>query len=154
MIFSSFNNISSSDPNGFQIKPIKYVIDLIAPVLTRIFNVSLTSGTFPSRMQIAKVVPVFKRGDKTNVLNYHPISFLSVFSKDLEKVIPTRLINFAKKHKIIAHFQHGFIKSRSAETALCAQKEFILRNFENKHVVLALFVDFKKHLTVLTTKFF
>lgn len=49
-------------------------------------------------------------------------------------------------------FQHGFRKNRSTETALLAQKEFILGNFEERRLVLALFIDFKKAFDSLNHK--
>ena len=38
--------------------------NLIIDPLTYIFNLSLTNGQVPSRMKIAKVIQVFKKGDK------------------------------------------------------------------------------------------
>lgn len=42
---------------------IKEIIDLIVQPLTYITNVSLSSGTVPDQMKIARVVPLFKTGD-------------------------------------------------------------------------------------------
>lgn len=68
-----------------QIKPIKYVIDILGSPLTHIFNVAFDSGTFPKPMQLAKVTVLHKRGDVNNLSNYRPMSILPVFSKGLEK---------------------------------------------------------------------
>ena len=48
-----------------QFKPfiISKVIHLLAYPLTHIFNISLSSGIFPNRMKLAKVIPVYKKGD-------------------------------------------------------------------------------------------
>jgi hypothetical protein len=40
------------------------------------FNLSVTSATFPSLWKQIAVIPVFKKGDNTNVNNYRPISIL------------------------------------------------------------------------------
>lgn len=61
-------------------------------------------------------------------------------------------MNLANKHKIITPFQHGFMKNRSIETALCAKKEFILHNFQNKNLVLALFLNFRKAVDCINHK--
>ena len=42
---------------------------------------------------------------------------LSVFSKPLEKLMHNRLLLFLKKHNILACEQHGFMESKSTETA-------------------------------------
>ena len=105
---------------------------------------SLTTGVFPSRMQIAKVSVIYKSGEKNNLSNYRPVSVLPIFSKGLEKVINNRIENFSKKHNLLTDCQHGFRKRRSTETALLVQKETILKNFETKVITLGIFLDFSK----------
>ena len=51
--------------------------------LVHIFNLSFSTGIFPSEMKIAKVIPLFKNGNKSDFYNYRPISLLSQFSKIL-----------------------------------------------------------------------
>jgi hypothetical protein len=46
---------------------------------------------FPERLKFSEVVPLFKKGSKTDLSNYRPVSFLPVFSKLIEKVIYKRL---------------------------------------------------------------
>ena len=46
-----------------------------------IFNLSLNTGIFPDRMKVAKVTPIFKKGEKSSISNYRPISVLPCFSK-------------------------------------------------------------------------
>ena len=55
--------------------------DEIKDILFLIFKTSLQQGTFPNKLKIAKVTPLFKSGDAENVTNYRPISVLPVFSK-------------------------------------------------------------------------
>ena len=50
-----------------------------------IFDLSPKSGTFPKKMKIARVTPVFKSGD-TLMTNFRPISVLPCFSKMLERI--------------------------------------------------------------------
>ena len=64
----------------------KESIDYIVIPLTHIINKSLTSGIVPHSMNIARVMPIFKSGNKHNFGNYRPISILPAFSKILEKV--------------------------------------------------------------------
>lgn len=75
---------------------------------------------------------------------YRPISILPVFSKGLEKIILKRLTSFADRFQILTSAQYGFRKHMSTESALLAQKEYILENFENKNMVLGIFLDFTK----------
>ena len=59
---------------------------------------TLNSGICPDKLQIAKVIPIFKKGDSTQFTNYIPISLLPVISKVgiLEKIIYNNCIVFLK----------------------------------------------------------
>ncbi|MCZ6924569.1 MAG: hypothetical protein O7D30_03750, partial [Rickettsia endosymbiont of Ixodes persulcatus] len=71
---------------------------VIAPCLTFIYNFAMSSGTFPKKMQIAKVLALFKGGNKNELGNYRPISILPVFSKGLEKIVIVMLIKHFLTH--------------------------------------------------------
>jgi hypothetical protein len=93
------------------------MLTLHKKTLVHIFNASLKSGVFPDKIKIAKVRPLYKKGDRHEVCNYRPISILSVFSKILEKLVYNRLISFVTKHTILTDVQNGFRKNKSTETA-------------------------------------
>ena len=54
------------------------------------------NGIVPDRLKLAKIIPLFKKGDKHLSCNYRPISLLSIFDKIFEILIYGRLINFFK----------------------------------------------------------
>lgn len=85
--FVSLKNSKSIDVNGLQIRPIKFAFDLLLPVITHIFNLSLSTGIFPGKMQHAKVTVLYKSRDKNILSNYRPVSVLPVISKGLEKYL-------------------------------------------------------------------
>jgi hypothetical protein len=66
----------------------------IKKLLAHIWNASLESGAFPDILKIAKVKLLHKKGDKSNMQNYRPISRLCDFSKILEKPTYNRLTSF------------------------------------------------------------
>ena len=61
-----------------------HLADYIKP-LTYLINKSFETGIFPDELKIAKIVPIFKSGDKTLVSNYRPISVLSFSLKSLKQ---------------------------------------------------------------------
>ena len=55
--------------------------------LKYLFNLSIEKGIFPDDLKIAKVTPIYKTDDKSNLSNYRPISVLSCFLKILERIM-------------------------------------------------------------------
>jgi hypothetical protein len=89
----------SADYDDIPVSLIKKCITLVKKPLVHIYNISLNSDVFPNVWKIAKVIPLYKKGDRSDYKNYRPISVLPVFSKMLERVMFNRLITFViKKH--------------------------------------------------------
>ena len=78
--------------------------------LTYFFNLCLHTATFPDRLKVALVIPIFKSGDKHRFTNYRPISLLSVFSKILEILLHDNLSSFLEETSILFEHQFGFRK--------------------------------------------
>ena len=62
-----------------------------------IFNLSFEQGVVPNKFKIARVISIYKSGDKNNLINYIPISILPAFSKIIERAVVNRLTNYFKK---------------------------------------------------------
>ena len=86
--------------------------------LCHIFNTSLSEGTFPDRMKMAKVIPLYKGKDMDLMINYRPISLLITLSKLLEKIMYTRLYRYLETQKLLYSSQYGFRTKRSCEQAI------------------------------------
>ena len=85
--------------------------DLIAIPLCVIFNMSMSSGVYPDKLKIAKVIPIYKKGSKSDVSNYRPISILSCINKIYEKLLCKRLYKFLAKNNCLYKYQFGFEKT-------------------------------------------
>lgn len=90
-------NKFSTDEDGIDMFLVKNTINCIIDPLTYIFNLSFRTGAFPEMMKVAKVIILFKSGDKHSFTNYRPISLLSQFSKVLEKPFNNKLDKFIEK---------------------------------------------------------
>ena len=86
--------------------------------LVHIFNLSFSTGIFPSEMKIAKVIPLFKNGNMSDFSNYRPISLLSQFSKILEKLFNEQLQQFLTANTILSNSQYGF-RVHNVNSACC-----------------------------------
>lgn len=140
------NILNTNAPGYDDIPPtlLKASSDLISVPLTHTINLSLTTGYFPDQLKQAKVVPVFKSGDKMNINNYRPISILPAFSKIYEKIICSRLVSYLEDNNILVKQQHGFRSQHSTESAILHFLTNVYKYLEEKHFVVGIFVDLSK----------
>jgi len=96
-IVDNFKDDTAAGFDRVTIKLLKNSIDLIVNPLAYIYDLSIKQSTFPDYFKVAVVQPLLKGGDCKNINNYRPISFLTSFSKILEKLIKARLILFWRK---------------------------------------------------------
>ncbi len=148
-IVNKFKNKKSTDYNDIDMNLIKNIILFIAKPLTYICNQSLQTGIFPNKMKMAKVIPIFKNGNKHNFCNYRPISLLPQFSKILETLFAHRLEDFIEKQHLLSDQQYGFRANRSTTMAVMELIDNISTNTENKEYTVGLFIDLKKAFDTL-----
>jgi len=112
--------------------------------LTCICSRMLTIGTFPDRLRFSEIKPIYKKGDKTLLTNYRPISLLPVFSNIFEKVIYKRLYYHLTSNNILVKEQFGFRCNNSTDTAIYTLINSKLSSLNDKILVGGLFCDLKK----------
>jgi hypothetical protein len=90
----------------------------LATPLTRILNLSLSSGIFPDEWKTAKVVPIHKKGSLQDRGNFRPVSILSTLSKLLERHVHLAFYDYLKGFNLLHMAQSGFRNLFSCESAL------------------------------------
>ncbi len=133
---------ASTDCDGLSIKLIKHIINFIVEPLCVLINKSFNKGVFPNSLKIAKIVPIYKSGDKKDIRNYRPVSLLPVFSKIFEKLMLSRLLCFFNKHNILHDNQHG--SKAKYSTALADVLNYVTTMWDKKLLTIALFIDVSK----------
>ena len=92
-IINSLDNKSSSGCDGLSNTMVKSLKNKLYMPLTLIINQMLHTDIYPNAFKIAKVIPIFKKGDPSLLTNYRPISLLPTLSKIFERAIFTQLYN-------------------------------------------------------------
>ena len=86
-VFLALDTTNATGPDGIASRLLKETAWQIAPSLTQMFNKSLSCGEIPDKWKLANIVPVHKKGEKSQVESYKPISLLSIISKVLERCV-------------------------------------------------------------------
>jgi hypothetical protein len=142
-IIKSLLNKNSAGYDSLSNKMIKQEPYLFAKLLKPLINESINLGIFPTCLKTANVIPIFKKGDPTNLNNYRPISLLPVISKVFEKVLNNQLTSVIDKGYIDEN-QFGFRANHSTEDAVIKFVDKIERDIAlGKHVV-SIYIDVSK----------
>ena len=112
----SLNESKSVGPDGIPTKILKLLKNDISLQLINIFNLSFSTGVFPSGLKITKFLPIHKKESKCS--NYMPISLLPNLDKILEKLMHNRFYEFLEKYKLIYPLEFGFRQHYSTYYAL------------------------------------
>ena len=136
-VFSTIKKFKNkkSSINNIPIVVFKRISHIISPMLSELFNESIDSGVFPDKLKTGRVVPLFKEGDTTDILNYRPISTLTIYSKIFEKLVHKRLISFISKYSLIKPNQFGFQTNKCTSDAIVDFLENIYDSFNIKSSV-------------------
>ena len=134
--------------DGLPARLLKAGAEEIHAPLTYIVNLSLQTGVFPAEWKVARVSPIYKAGDKSDVGNYRPVSILPVISKLLEKVVHDQLYQSLASRNILSEWQSGFRPGHSTAMAATYLSDTILTGMDGKQggkkLTGVLFLDLKK----------
>ena len=140
----NLKNTNSSGYDEITSKFVKLSSPLIIPALEKLFNLSLSSGIYPSNLKLAKVLPIYKKGDSKSLNNYRPISILSTLNKIYEKILYARLVSYIEKFNIFYKFQFGFRTNHSTEHALIEIVDQIRLSIDKNELTCGIFIDLSK----------
>jgi hypothetical protein len=121
---------------------IKKCSSVLCRVLNKIFNKSIESGLFPTLWKASFIVPIFKKGDRSDVSNYRPICIQSCIPKLFEKILLNKIK--ADLALVISCHQHGFLPGRSTLTNLVEFHSDIMDTLVRKRQLDCIYTDYSK----------
>ena len=145
--FSNSNDLNSHDTED--IEDINKTLNIcksiaINSILTRLLkhfykeinqkliNLSFETGIFPDFLKLAKITPIFKKGDLLQCSNYRPISLTSNISKIMEELVHQHLYIFLEYSNVLYDKQFGFRNKHSTMHALIEITEKIREALDKK----------------------
>ena len=161
---SSFNHVTAKElksiTKGFKdgkapgadnipISIIKKTLDLISDPLLSIINLSLSSGVFPDRLKISKIIPIFKSDNASLAQNYRPISILPALSKIFERAVYNCIFQFLVDNDILFKHQFGFRPGHSTSLVLINFVNKVANAVDRQKYLAGIFIDLSKAFDTL-----
>ena len=127
----------------------KQIAPIIIPSITLIINQSLSTGIFPDKLKIAKIIPLFKKNDPHQFNNYRPISLLPAISKIFERAAYIQLYSYFDKNNLLYKSQYGFRTLHSTELAALEITDIIMKDLDDGKLPIGVFLDLSKAFDTL-----
>ena len=134
----------SPGPDSLHPAMLKKLAGVLCTPLATLFNLSLKSGQLPDDWKCANVTAIHKKGNRSDVGNYRPVSLTSVPCKIMESLIRSQMLDFLDSQAQLAHEQHGFTHGRSCLTNLLESLEEWTRSLDDGFGLDIVFLDYQK----------
>ena len=83
---------------------------------TRVLKeLAMELGEIPKERSLANICPLFKKGDRSLVHNYRPVSLTCIPCKLLEHIVCSNIVAHLEEHELLSDRQHAFRKWNSCE---------------------------------------
>ena len=115
-LLDNLNVNKAMGPDKINGRVLKNCSNSLSTPLSIMFDKCYRTSSIPDEWKAALVVPVHKKGSKSNVENYRPISLTCIIIKIMERIIRDEIM--LKCGHLIDDRQHGFLKSKSCTTQL------------------------------------
>ena len=110
-------------------------------LMTHMVNTSFKADKMPDVFKLAKISPLYKKGDRFKATNYRPVAVLPSMSKIIEKVVIGRLRNHLESNGLLSDNQNAYRAHRSVTTAVLQLYDSILKCQEKAVDSACIFLD-------------
>ena len=146
-VYHQLSNLQSNKASGPDKIPaylLNKTASLITPILFLIFQLPLNQGILPSDWKTANIIPIYKKGNRSQRSNYKPVSLTSICCKALEHIIYSHVSHHLQAHGILCEEQHGFQTGKSCDSQLIINiNDFVNCRNENTQTDV-IFFNFSK----------
>jgi exonuclease III len=140
-ILRNLQTSKATGSDGISCKIIKELSNNLIDQLTYLVNKIVIEASYPDALKFAHVVPIHKKGDKTDINNYRPIALLPIINKIVEKIILNRLQDFMITNKINDCEQYGYKKSIGTNEAVLKFAHDVSIALDKNEYVIVVFMD-------------
>lgn len=138
-IINIFKNVDSSDVYGITTMLLKKVAPIIVLPLTNVVNGCLRKGNYPEELELARTVPVNKKGETGLLENYRPNSIIPILGKVVENVKKIQMTDLKSPVFTVSTWFRGGKSTLTAVLDLC---QHIYEIFDETESVLLILREF------------
>ena len=144
MMIKKLKSKSSQGAVGLSVKLLKSIENIIVKSLTLITDQCIKIGVFPEKLNIAKVVPLYKKDDKTLIENYRPVSILPAILKVIEKILLRQIYEYFTINNLLYKSQYGFRQKHSTEFAAYESLDRVICDLDKGETRFCVFLNLSK----------
>lgn len=130
--------------DGIGLGLLLYLCPNILPLLTHIVNYCFENDVYPSLWKFAKIIPLPKTNNVSDITDLRPISILPTMSKIIEIIMNQQIREHVTLHNILPLNQSGFRKGYSTTSALLQVVDDIVRSSDNNEATILVLLDYSK----------
>ena len=140
---SNLDSTKNGTVNSIPTKHLKDASNICSEYLLKCLNNEIIeNGSFPDKLKLADITPIFKKDDATLAKNYRPISVLPSVSKVFERLIQKQLLSHIDSS--LSSYLCGYRKGYSAQNALVRLIEKWKETLDTKGYAGAVLMDLSK----------
>ena len=140
IIMESKPTTCGSDPIPSTV--VKHHLNILLPILTRLINWSLKTGSFHKTWKKSIITPLQKKvGQDTEYTNYRPVNNLPFLSKITEKAMIQQLNLYLEKHCPLPDTVCAYRKNLSTQHAILKLLDTMYKNMDKQCVTLVMAID-------------
>jgi len=114
----NLNVNKSPGPDKIHPKILVETAHQISYPLQQLFKCSFDTKQLPADWRCANITPLYKKGSRTEIGNYRPVSLTSIICKIMEAIIRDKILSHFKVNMLFTDKQFGFLKGRSTTLQL------------------------------------
>jgi len=104
----------------------------------------MQTGDVPQEWRDALIVPLFKKGNRSDPCNHRPVRLTSVVCKVMERIVKDNVVEHLNEYNVIKGSQSGFTKGCSCLTNLLEFFEEVYERIDEGKPVDVIYLDFAK----------
>ena len=144
-LMEGLNVNKAPGPDGVSNWILKECKEQLVDKIYDLLSMSLDKGILPRDWKRANIVPIYKGGNRSNPLNYRPVSLTSVVGKMCERVVKDVWMKDLEDRNVLTDRQFGFRSGRSCTSNLLAFYSRVIDEVQERDGwVDGVYLDLKK----------